>query len=255
MIPVHSLGEIDSTSREAARRAAAGEFGPVWLHSDTQTAGRGRSDRVWDSARGNLFATLLMPFEGAVGTAALRSFTACLAVARTLDALIGAPERVTLKWPNDALLDGRKVAGVLLEAGEVKRQRWLSIGIGVNLAHAPETARWPTVCVADVTDAPAPEPLAALALLSDALAEEERHLREGGFALTRERWIARAARLGEQIEARLPLETLAGRFDGIAGDGALLLGMADGQRRIAAADIHFPDVTTQTAEAHYATGH
>ncbi len=254
MIPVVSLGEIDSTSREAARRAAAGDTGPVWLHAEAQTAGRGRSDRVWDSPRGNLFATLLVPFEGAVGTAALRSFTACLAVARVLDTLTGARERVTLKWPNDALLDGRKVAGVLLEAGEVKRQRWLSIGIGINLAHAPETARWPTICVADVRDTPAPEPLAVLDLLGDALAEEERHLREGGFAVTRARWIARAARLGQQIEARLPQETLAGRFDGIAGDGALLLGMADGQRRVAAADIHFPDVTIQKAEADHAVG-
>lgn len=243
MIRVEHFGTIDSTSLEAARRASAGERGPVWLRADAQTAGRGRSGREWTSTPGNLFATLLMPVEDDPRGAALRSFVACLAVADMLDSLTDMPERTTLKWPNDALLDGCKVAGVLLESGINGAGRWLSVGIGINLAHAPETARWATTSIAAAMGRPAPTPEAALAILATAFAARERDFATKGFDVIRTAWLARAARLGQSVEARLPRETVTGIFETLDANGAMLLQTATGLRRISAADVYFPGGT------------
>ena len=240
MIAVEQFDTIDSTSVEAARRAASGTRGPLWLRADAQTSGRGRAGRDWTSPSGNLHATLLIPVEDDPGAAALRSFVACLAVADTLDTLVAAPDRVRLKWPNDALLDGRKVAGVLLESGVNPAGRWLSVGIGMNLVHAPETARWPTTSIATATGDAAPSPEATLAILAAAFEERERDFTTKGFDTIRTAWLLRAARLGEEVEARLPQETVTGIFETLDAGGAMLLQTSTGPRRISAADIHFP---------------
>ena len=235
-IPVETLTTIDSTNAEAKRRAQAGTRGPLWLRAEAQTAGVGRSGREWQSPQGNLFATLLTPWAGELRDAALMSFVACLAVADTLDAFVadGSSARITLKWPNDALLDGKKVAGVLLEAGS----GWLAIGIGINLAHKPIETRWPPIALADVTDAPSPTE--AMAVLSQTIENRQRQFETHGFTPIRTAWLARAARLGQPIEARLANATYTGIFNGIAEDGALLLGTDTGEQRLAAADIYFP---------------
>lgn len=233
---VETLATTDSTNAEARRRAQSGQRGPVWLHADTQTAGVGRSGRNWHSPTGNLFATLLMPLAGDLSDAALMSFVACLAVADTLDTYV-APDRVTLKWPNDALLDGKKVAGVLLEAGGEEGARWLAVGIGINLAHKPTEARWPPIALSDVTRAPTPDQ--ALATLAAAFEIWQSRFESSGFAPIRTAWLSRAARLGKRIEARLTNATHSGLFKGIDADGALLLAADDGDKRIAAADIYF----------------
>jgi len=235
-----ALGTIDSTSLEAARRASNGERGPCWLWAARQTAGRGRSGRDWASPEGNLHATLLMPVADDPARTALHSFVACLAVADTLDILTGQPERVSLKWPNDALLDDHKVAGVLLESGTTTSGRWLSIGIGIDLAHAPAGTRWPAISVAEATGQPAPAPEAALDLLASAMDARIARFDEDGFAPVRTAWLARAARLGDVIEARLPAETVTGRFETLDDDGAMLLQTGTGLRHIHAADVYFP---------------
>ena len=237
---VEVFDSLDSTSAEASRRAAAGQRGPVWIMARQQSAGVGRMGRVWSSPAGNLYATLLMPFAGPLPDAALMSFAACLAVADTLDTFV-APERVALKWPNDALLDNRKVAGVLLEAGGTETDRWLSIGIGINLAHTPEDFRWPPIALSEASgQTHAPEDV--LDGLSTAFEYRRAAFIDAGFdfAPTRAAWMARAARLGERIEARLTIGNLSGIFRGIAENGALLLETAEGVAHIAAADIHFP---------------
>lgn len=237
---------IDSTNAEAKRRAIAGQRGPMWLRADAQTAGVGRGGRDWHSPQGNLYTTFLTPFAGDIGNAALMSFVACLAVAETLDHYLSVGssdfdhvhQRVTLKWPNDALLDGKKVAGVLLEAGGDANARWLAIGIGINLTHKPDAARWPPIALSDVTQAPtAVEAQDVIAACFDRW--QSRFEREG-FAPVRRAWLDRAARLGERIEARLANATHSGIFQGIAEDGALLLAADHGDMRIAAADIYFP---------------
>lgn len=234
---VDTLPTVDSTNAEAKRRAQAGTRGPIWVRAESQSAGVGRNGRAWHSPPGNLYTTLLTPFNGALANAALMSFVTCLAVADTLSTFV-APEKVTLKWPNDALLDGKKVAGVLLEAGGVEDARWLAIGVGINLAHKPDDARWPPIALSDLIDPPSPEE--ALATLARAFDKWQSTFERDGFAPIREAWLARAARLGERIEARLSDVTHIGVFEGLSDDGALILATDTGEMRIAAADIHFP---------------
>lgn len=234
------LEETDSTNEEARRRAAAGERGPLWIVARRQTAARGRRGRAWSAPEGNLSATCLLRPVLPPAQAALLSFAACLAVAETFDVLAPAAE-VRLKWPNDALLNGRKAAGVLLEgAGGGARLDWLAVGIGLNLAHAPAPMpeAWPPTSVAAETGA-APGPEDALGLLAPAFAHWARRLEHEGFAPLRAAWLARAARLGEKIVARLPSEAVEGVFADIDEAGALVLSRCGGLRRIQAADVHF----------------
>ncbi len=242
------LDEIDSTNEEARRRARAGSVAfaerPLWIMARRQTAGRGRRGNAWIAPEGNLNATLLMRPVQPAAQAALLGFVACLACAELLDAY--APQaKVTVKWPNDALLNGGKVAGVLLESeGAGSRLDWLAIGVGVNLAHRPELAEAAGGGLAPTSlraaGAAVPTPQEALETLAAAFDRRARVLAEQGFAPIREEWLSRAARLGEQVEARLPRETLRGVFEGLDADGAMILRTAQGPRAIAAAQVHFP---------------
>jgi BirA family biotin operon repressor/biotin-[acetyl-CoA-carboxylase] ligase len=232
------LDEVDSTNEEARRRAPAPR--PLWIAARRQTAGRGRQGRDWASPAGNLSATLLIGRDEAPAALATLSFHASLALA---DLLVHfAPEaEVTTKWPNDALLNDRKAAGILLEnfgpgGGHAAN---LAIGIGVNMAHHPDPAetRWPpTSLLAETGRAPGFE--AALELLAARL---DHWLAAGDFAAIRPHWLARAGHLGRPIEARLPRETVTGIFVDVDADGTLVLRTPQGSRHVAAADIHFPE--------------
>jgi BirA family biotin operon repressor/biotin-[acetyl-CoA-carboxylase] ligase len=235
------LDETDSTNAEAARRAASTDR-PTWIAARRQTAGRGRSGRGWSSPEGNLAATLLMRFDAPPAARARVSFHASLAVADLMD-VVAPDASVALKWPNDVLLDGGKVSGILLESfGEPQRGANLAVGIGVNLAHhpAPEETRWRPISVAAVTGA-APDPDAALAILATRLAFWLAEDAARGFAPVRAAWLARAANLGRPIEARLAAGSVTGTFEDVDAAGALVLNTGAGRRVIAAADIHFPD--------------
>lgn len=235
------FAEIDSTNEEARRLAHKGEAGPVWLLGLTQTDGRGRRGRAWTAPPGNLSATLLLRPDMTPAKAALLSFVACLAVADLLDAC--APDAdVALKWPNDALLNGGKVAGVLLESeGGAGGLSWLAVGIGVNLMHAPPAepgAAFAPIAVSGVADPPDPE--TALDILAAAWDRWAEVYRTEGFAPIRAAFLARAARIGDIIEARLPAETIRGVFADLDEDGQLVLDTGNARRRISAADVFFP---------------
>ena len=197
----------------------------------------GRSAREWYSPKGNLYATLLMPFAGEIRHAALVSFVACLAVADTLDRYTST-SLISLKWPNDVLLNGKKVAGVLLEAGGGPGQHWLAVGVGINLLHKPSEARWSPIAIADV--APPPSPVTALETLAQSFDGWLTRFETSGFSPIREAWLARAAHIDERIEARLANATHTGVFRGLGEDGTLLLTKDDGDIQISAADIYFP---------------
>lgn len=235
------LDEIDSTNEEAKRRAAAGERGPLWIAATRQSAGRGRRGRSWESPAGNLFATLLLDPGAPQSRFAELSFLAALAVADTVAAC--APDgAVALKWPNDVLLAGRKVSGILLEGAEGPGGPLLVAGIGINLAHPPAEARYPATALAEhLKGAAPPAPEAALALLAAAFAGRLEVWRREGFAPVRASWLGLAAGLGQPIEARLQTRSLAGVFAGIDETGALLLSQPGGSaERIAAGEIYFP---------------
>jgi BirA family transcriptional regulator, biotin operon repressor / biotin---[acetyl-CoA-carboxylase] ligase len=232
---------LDSTSDEARRLAAAGEQGPLWITAERQTAGRGRRGRSWISEPGNLFATLLLGCPAPLKHCAQLSFAAALA---TGDAVASfAPNAgVTLKWPNDVLLDGRKTAGILLEATNAAagKNPSLLIGVGINLASFPELADFPPTSLAAVTGS-APAPDAVLARLAvrwdDWFALWHTH----GFPALREAWLARAAGLGDKLTARAGERELYGVFEDMDQDGALLLRCADGAlNRVTAGEVFLP---------------
>jgi BirA family biotin operon repressor/biotin-[acetyl-CoA-carboxylase] ligase len=233
------VDETESSMAEARRLSASGVVAPFWVMARHQTQGRGRQGRVWRTIPGNFAGTCLMRPAMPPAQRALLSFAACLAVAELFEAVApGVP--VTMKWPNDALLDGRKAAGVLLEGWGEGGDTTLLIGIGINLAAAPPRASggWePTAVAAVAGHAPTPEQ--ALDILAPALHRWSVTLQSHGFAPLRRAWLARAARLGEKIVARLPNETVEGVFSDLDAQGALVLSQDGRERRIHAADVFF----------------
>ena len=236
---IEALDEIDSTNAEARRRAEAGEVGPLWITAARQTAGRGRRGRNWETGQGNLAATLLFVTDRPPAEAAQISFVAALAVADLADAFVPA-SKVSLKWPNDPMIAGRKTSGILVESGQHAGGLWVAVGIGVNLSTPPETSERPATAFAEHMTAPPPKPLEALAVLSEAFERWRRLWQTAGFPPIAEAWTRRAHGLGEACTARLGHETVSGIAEGLDPDGALRLRLPDGMlRRITAGDVFF----------------
>jgi BirA family biotin operon repressor/biotin-[acetyl-CoA-carboxylase] ligase len=237
------LQTVDSTNAEAARRADTMPA-PFWVMARAQTGGRGRRGRPWVSPPGNFYATCLMRPAGAADVVALRSFAAALALHDACSALTGRPEALALKWPNDVLLNGGKLAGILLEAqGSGGTVDHLAIGIGVNLASAPpagsvEPGALRPVSLRGETGLTVP-PEAFLDHLAPALARWEATLVTQGFAPLRMAWLARAARLGQALRARTGQADHHGIFETVDASGALVLRTGTGPLAIAAAEVFF----------------
>jgi len=225
--------ELDSTNSEARRLAEKGEPGPLWISTGRQTAGRGRRGRAWDAAPGNLAATLLIRPGASQAVIGQLSFVAALAAAETASHFARSAS-ILVKWPNDVLAEGKKLAGILLEGGS----DWLAIGIGINLASFPEGTEFPAISLAQLGIAP-PSPEEALTVLAARFAHWYDVWMKDGFDTIRDAWLARAAGLGKPIRARLPSETREGVFEGIDQSGALLLNEQGRVRPIAAAEVFF----------------
>ncbi len=241
--PVLLLDQTDSTNAEARRRAEAGETGPLWIAARRQTAGRGRRGRNWESEGGNLFSTLLQLTRKSPAEAAQVTFLAALAVADLLDRY-APPSLVTIKWPNDVMLAGEKVAGVLVESGaHATGGLWLAVGIGVNLAHAPAGTERPATSLAQhlsATVAAPPTVEVAARELAEAFAVWMDRWEALGFQPVLDAWRARTPGLDGPAVARLGHETVEGRAEGVEPDGALRLRLADGSLRlISAGDVFF----------------
>ena len=241
--PIHLLDETDSTNAEARRRAEGGDASSQWIVARRQTAGRGRRGREWSSDTGNLFATLLTVTSKPPAEAAQVTFLAALAVVDLLDAF-ATTDAVSIKWPNDVMLDGVKSSGILIESGtQSSGALWLAVGIGVNLAHAPEGTERPATSLAAHlrSDIAYPPPIdAAAAVLAEAFAVWQARWESLGFQPILDAWTARTDGLDGPCVARLGHETVEGRAEGVAADGALRLRTADGGLRlISAGDVFF----------------
>ncbi|MGB3281123.1 MAG: biotin--[acetyl-CoA-carboxylase] ligase [Pseudorhodobacter sp.] len=235
------LDTVDSTNAHAARLSPTQ---PTWIMAAEQSGGRGRRGRPWSSPRGNFYATLaLQPTEPAAQVA-LRSFAAALALRDACLTLTGLTSGFTLKWPNDVLLNGGKLAGILLESnGAGHHVQHLSIGIGVNLIAAPtpeqvEPGATPPVSLLGETGTRV-TPENFLTALAGAYAHWETSFTSQGFDPLRREWLAHAARLGETIIARTGTQTETGVFETIDGTGALILKTPHARRAIPAAEIFF----------------
>jgi BirA family biotin operon repressor/biotin-[acetyl-CoA-carboxylase] ligase len=238
--------EVGSTNDIAMGLLRGGAPSGTVVQAAAQTGGRGRDGRSWKSPPGNLYASLVLRPPGRPGQVAQLSFASAVAVAQIVEVFLGTAVPVTLKWPNDVLLAGHKIAGILLESDGVRPDGvdGLVIGIGINIAVSPAQdangglpstslgARMAAGTVAPAVDAV----LAALVGKFDIL---YRAWCEEGFAPIRSAWMARAHGLGAQITARLPRGDVRGRFVDLDPGGALILEAPAGRIVVHAGDVFF----------------
>lgn len=243
MIPplfrLHTRFVTNSTNDDAKAAALAGESEGYVVQALRQKAGRGRHGRVWESPEGNLYVSVLLRPRATLQQVTFYSFAAAMAV---YDAVLAAkPDaNIQLKWPNDVLVGGKKISGVLLEAAPVENGivDWLVIGVGINVASYPETTLYPATSLkAEGVEASVSQ------VLEDFLKSLDHWhmtLRYDGFRPVRRAWLA-DAKLGGMV-VRLPREELSGSFGGLDECGGLILRMADGTDRvIEAGDVFFTE--------------
>ena len=225
-----ALDSVGSTNDEAMRLAETGgpEGTVVWAHE--QTGGRGRRGRRWVSPLGNLYCSTILRPACAAPRAAELGFVAALAVAD----IVPAERDVRVKWPNDVLVDGGKIAGILPESAidQDGKAEHVVMGIGVNVGFAPRVPdmRYPGAMLGGTVEA-------ALEKLTAALARRLADWRRDGFEAVRAAWLAKAGPIGLDVDVKLGEELVRGRFAGIDRDGGLLLETSTGPRKIVAGEV------------------
>lgn len=211
--------------------AKAGAAEGMWLRAERQTAGRGRQGRAWVSPPGNLYASTIVRLRPTDPPAPTLALAAAVAVEETV--ALYCSDGLALKWPNDLLLGGAKLAGILLERADDA----VVIGVGVNLAHHPDGIDRPATSLA--AHGILIDPALFLDPLAETLARWLARWRCEGMAPIRDRWQARAHPPGTALSARLPDGgAIDGLFERLDADGALILRLADGSARV----IHAGDV-------------
>lgn len=230
---------LGSTNAEALALARRGAAGPCWVTARQQSAGRGRRGRAWISDPGNLYATLLLVDPARLDVAPELSFVAGLAVHDAIKDCVPSLERLALKWPNDVLYGGEKLAGILIESEIVDERLSVAVGIGVNCMRHPAQTSFPATDLAAAGVNVSPEKL--FYVLSATMMRRLDQWNHGdGFGSIRADWLARAAGIGGEMVVRLPGRELSGRGETLDDKGRLLLRLADGRlQAIAAGDI-FP---------------
>lgn len=235
-----SHDSIGSTNDEAKRLARSGAEARTVIWALEQTAGRGRRGRTWASPRGNFYASLIMRPACLPEHAPQLGFVAALAIGGALAELTSGLCTLSYKWPNDVLVNDRKIAGILLESEmtAVGKLAFLVVGVGINLAAAPQGTEFPaTSAAAERLGSVAPAAMLEGFLRNFQYWED--CWRNNGFARVGAAWRAAAASRGEQIRVRLENATLFGRFVDIDEQGILLLDCAGECRRISAGEV-FP---------------
>jgi BirA family biotin operon repressor/biotin-[acetyl-CoA-carboxylase] ligase len=225
-----ALDTVGSTNDEAAQRADAGAPEGTVVWSREQTGGRGRRGRHWVSPVGNLYTSTILRPDCPAQRAAELGFAAALAVAD----IVPAGREVRVKWPNDVLVDGGKIAGILLESaiGQTGQVQHVVAGIGVNIGFAPQLPemRYPGSALGGSVEA-------ALEKLAAALAARLAEWRREGFETVRAAWLAKAGPLGAEVDVKLGEGLVRGRFAGLDREGALLLDTATGPRKIVSGEL------------------
>lgn len=241
---LESFESINSTNKYALDAAMRGEEGKLWVVAEEQTDGRGRRGRAWASQKGNLFASLLLISRAPMPQIGLLPLVSATAVHRAVCDVVPPHIRgdVMIKWPNDVLWGDQKICGILLESSTLPSGlQAVVIGIGINCRTHPDTTEG--LAAADLSQSGydvAPDVLfERLAVHMD---ERLACWDEGaGLAAIREDWLQRARGVGQPIVARLPNEEVHGIFERLDEQGALVLLMADGTRRIIyAGDVFWP---------------
>jgi BirA family transcriptional regulator, biotin operon repressor / biotin---[acetyl-CoA-carboxylase] ligase len=235
---LHFHERLGSTSDEAKTLAEHGAPDGTVIVAREQTAGRGRLNRVWFSPEGNLFMSAILRPAVAPAHAAELGFLGAVAVAEAVENCLPHTASIRLKWPNDVLVNGAKVAGVLLESQLGRLDvRWIVLGIGLNVLHRPEDAPYPATSLTLAGAQQTAETM--LPLVLQRLSTWRELWRRHGFAPVRAEWLRRGHAWGEVLEVRIGGSLVRGRFAGLDDDGALLLETPGGGQRITAGDVAF----------------
>jgi BirA family biotin operon repressor/biotin-[acetyl-CoA-carboxylase] ligase len=225
-----ALDSVGSTNDEAAQLADAGAAEGTVVWAREQTGGRGRRGRHWASPVGNLYSSTILRPDCAAPRAAELGFVAALAVAD----IVPAGRAVRVKWPNDVLVDGGKIAGILLESAiaQTGRVEHVVAGVGINVGFAPQLPemRYPGAALGGSVEA-------ALEKFTNALAARLVGWRRDGFETVRAAWLAKAGPIGAEVDVRLGEELVSGRFAGLDREGALLLDTTTGTRKIVSGEL------------------
>jgi BirA family biotin operon repressor/biotin-[acetyl-CoA-carboxylase] ligase len=228
---VRHYERLGSTNDEAQRLAAEGAPHGTVVHTDEQTAGRGRLSRRWLSPPGNLYLSIVLRPDVAPARVAEIGFLAALAVADAVDALLPRQLRATLKWPNDVLVSDGKIAGILAEqAGDA-----VILGIGLDVLQAPTGLSYKVSTIVGcgglaTVDGARDRVLAALANWMNVWEQD-------GFAAIRAAWLARAHPVGSALSVQMGDRFINGLFAGLDDEGALLLDDQEARHRIVAGDV------------------
>lgn len=224
---IETVAQLASTSGTLLERLSAGEVVPegTWIVADRQTSGRGRQGRAWFDGHGNFMGSTFVASHAGdppLGTLAL---AIGLAVREAVIKHLPAGHDVLLKWPNDLLVAGAKLSGILLEGA----RGGVVVGIGVNLAVSPELPDRPTVSLASLGASMDRDCFAQD--LAFAVAQEVERWRTFGLDPLIRRWVAAAHPIGTPLRAGEGDTITEGTFAGLAPDGALQLRLADGSLR------------------------
>ncbi len=232
--------EVDSTNTVAKRLCAAGAGDRTLVWARRQTAGRGRLQRTWISPEGNLYVSLILRPKVPAREATALTFVAAVAVADAVAALLPDDAPVRCKWPNDVLVGGKKIAGILLESAITAdgSLEWVIVGIGINVAAHPPASEiiYPATSLA-AAGAAATVLEDVLDMLCQRLDHWLRRWTDAGFAAVRAAWMARAHELGRPIAVGCGGEPVRGVFRGLDEDGTLVIEGDDGIRRISVGDV------------------
>lgn len=233
-----ALDSVVSTNIVALEIANSGEAGPLWVTAQEQTGGKGSRGRGWVSERGNLYSSLMFDSDCKPADAPTLAFAISLGLHAALTRL--APKKeLKLKWPNDVMLEGRKVSGILLERHRVKERDVFIVGMGINIAHHPSQTNHAATHLAEHGIEATPEFL--FSMLTQEMAGIIGYWDHGlGFSQIRKLWLDHACGIGERITARTLNEEMSGIFKDIDCDGQLVLSLDNGEsEKISVADIFF----------------
>ncbi len=229
---------VGSTNDKAMRALREGDIGGLFVVADRQTAGRGRHGRAWSSPFGNLYASLALRDPSPAAVAAQLGFVAGIALVNALRARVSDAGRVRLKWPNDIVVGGAKMAGILLESAVLDDGALACVvGFGVNCRSHPAGLAYPTTDLGEIGDVDA-SPAAVLDALAVEVDRQLRIWRRGaGFASIRASWLVHAAGLGGEVSVAMPRQTITGIFRDIDMQGRLVVETGEGRKAVAAGDV------------------
>ncbi len=234
---------VDSTNKEAIRQMEAGGGSDgLWILSDAQTGGRGRRGREWVSKPGNIYCSLIHEASKDTYTSSQLSFVTSLAVRDTVAQFTDDECAVKCKWPNDVLVNGQKISGILLEtySKTVPEQNFVIIGIGINIEHHPDIASYPATHL-NAHSGEHVGSINAFTILVEKTAYWIDVWQKEGFEAIRKKWLENCKGFGKEIRVKLPDKEIVGRFIDLNGDGGLKLDMGGETKLIHSGEVFFAD--------------